>query len=62
MLAGQLGADARHVGEQGRAGRINIHADVVDDTLDHAIQGMREGDLIDIVLVETHADGSGDRS
>ena len=47
------------VGEQGRAGSVEVYADVVDDRFDHAIEGMGEGGLVDVVLVKADADGFG---
>jgi hypothetical protein len=55
----QLGTDARHVGEQCRAGGVHIHAHGVDHALHHAIQGVGERRLVHIVLVQPHANGPG---
>ena len=55
----QFGTDARHMGQQGRAGGVDIHADVVDHAFDHAVQGVAEGSLVHIVLVQADADGLG---
>ena len=55
----KFGTDARDVREQRGAGGVDIHADAVDHAFDHAVEGVREGGLIDIVLIHADADGLG---
>ena len=58
-VGGQFGTDACDVSQQGGAGGVDIHADAVDHAFDHAVEGVRQGSLIDIVLIHAHADGFG---
>ena len=58
-VGSQLRADACHVGEQGRAGGVEVHADRIDHTLDHAVERMAEGGLVYVMLVEADANGLG---
>ena len=55
----QFGTDTRDMRQQRGAGGVDIHADVVDHAFDHAVEGVREGGLIDIVLIQADADGFG---
>ncbi len=45
--------------EQRGAGGVGIHADAVDHAFDHAVEGVREGGLIHVMLVHADADGFG---
>ncbi len=58
-VGGEFGADARDMRQQRGTGCVDIHADLVDHTFDHAIEGVRERGLIDIMLIHAHADGLG---
>src|SRR5690242_14569151 len=49
--------DTGYVCKKCGAGGIYIDAHLVDDAFDHAIQGMLQGRLIHIVLVQAHANG-----
>jgi len=56
---GEFWADSRNVREQGRAGSVNIHAHLVDDALNNIIEGVRQGCLVHVMLVQSHPNGFG---
>ena len=58
-LLGQLGADAGDIGEQGGRGGVDVHADLVDDAFDHAVEAAGQLLLVDVVLVQADADRLG---
>jgi len=53
---GQPPADARHIGQQMRGSRVDIDADIVDDRLHDCVQRRGQLLLVDIMLIQAHAD------
>ena len=58
-VLGEGGTKATDVHQQVLGGRVEIHAHIIDTTLDGLIQGVLEFCLIDIVLVLSHANAFG---
>ena len=58
-VGSKFGTNTSDMREQGRAGCVDIHTDAVDHAFDHAVKGMRERGLIDIMLIHAHANGLG---
>ena len=52
---GQL-VQARHITQQGRAGRVDVHAHVVHARFDHLVQRGPQVFGLDVVLIHAHAD------
>ena len=55
----KFGTDARDVRQQRGTGGVDIHADAVDHAFDHAVEGVREGGLIHVMLIHADANGLG---
>ena len=56
---GQAGAQSGNVAQELAAGRIDLNTHPVHATYNHVVQLALEETLVDVVLVLSHADGSG---
>ena len=56
---GQTGSQAGNVGQQLRAGGVQLHPHLVDATGHHIVQALLQSLLINVVLVLAHTDGLG---